>query len=95
MTTDNDNTPPLWRVMQEVFANDVGEIDDGYGTIFGDPDHTTWAAELRAVADWLVPEEPNLTREEAAELVLWSEWMARIRLRDRLLAEAARAEAGE
>jgi hypothetical protein len=54
-----------------------------------------YAAEIRAIADWLVPEEEPLTDEEAACLVTWGKWRQRMRQRVRLLIEADRAEAGE
>lgn len=53
--------PPLWEVLDQIFHQDVGEIDlgDGMGTVSGDPDAGTWAAIINAVRDRMVPEEPK------------------------------------
>ena len=71
------NTPqePLWRVMNLAW----GSLQ--YGT------HERNAAEIRAVADWLLPkeqDEPMGKRQQERQA-----------LRQRLLAEADRAERGE
>ena len=77
----------LWNVINDWY----GSHDDGY------------AALIRAMADWLVPEEPepplgvvpksqiNKAIDEHSE---WREWFVRDCLRAELLAEADRAEAG-
>jgi len=51
------------------------------------------AAALRAVAHQVVPEEPDLSPEEASDLVLWGKWTQRTRIHDKLLAIAAELEA--
>lgn len=53
--------PSLWETLDQVFHQDVGEIDlgDGMGTVSDDPDAGTWAAIIRAVRDRIVPEEPK------------------------------------
>jgi hypothetical protein len=81
--TTPTNRPPLWQVMH-----------DAYEEAFITGDGCTWtgrAAEIRAIADWLVPEEepePLPLEEQVA-------WATRRNMRQRLLAEADRAEAGE
>ena len=81
-------TQPLWRVMHDTFTKDVGEfsLGDGYGTASGDPDHSTWAAELRVVADAIDREWIDDSFAEIGSVVLISDW-----LRD----QADNAEAGE
>lgn len=83
---------PLWRVMRTAY-------EDAYdNAIMGNSDtaeRIAYAAELRAVADYLVPacDCPNGGIESRAM------WLARQRIRerirDRLLDEADWAEAGE
>jgi hypothetical protein len=50
------------------------------------------AAALRAAADQVVPEEPDLSPEEASDLVIWGKWKQRTKTRDRFLAIAAELE---
>jgi hypothetical protein len=50
------------------------------------------AAALRAAADQVVPEEPDLSPEEASDLVLWGKWTQRTRIHDKILAIAAELE---
>ena len=50
------------------------------------------AAALRAAADQVVPEEPDLSPEEASDLVIWGKWRQRTKTRDRFLAIAAELE---
>ena len=94
MTTPN--RPPLWDVMRRAY--DVAppapiSADDDWTDRYG------YAAEIRALRDWLVPEEPpphrgmrpggtNLTYQETLSV-------ERQRLRAVLTAEADRAERGE
>ena len=74
-------TTPLWEVMTRARyeSADLGE-------------HVTLAvaAEIRAMRDWLVPEEAN--KPEGFGVIRHAE---RQRLRDLLTAEAERAEWGE
>jgi hypothetical protein len=79
LPTDPTNRP-LWRVMHKAHMD-------------ADPFNNTkgYAAELRAVADWLVPEEPLLGGDHRWEL----ERDQRQIIRRKLLAEADKAEAGE
>ena len=86
---------PLWWIMQEAYFESRKP---------GHCDRLGYAAEIRAIADWLVPEEPepplgvvpkseiNKCIDEHSE---WREWFVRGCLRTELLAEADRAEAGE
>lgn len=86
MSNPNPN-PPLWRVMEQV----------GWGKGYAATPREVFGAELRAIADWLVPEEPRgnvigvETRNDWARIVMRDE---RQRLRMLLLVEADRAEAG-
>jgi hypothetical protein len=50
------------------------------------------AAALRAAADQMVPKEPDLSPEEASDLVIWGKWRQRTRTRAQLLAIAAELE---
>jgi hypothetical protein len=86
-TTDPTPNRPLWQAMQYAYAKWVKErtanqADDRYG----------YAAELRAIADWLVPEEPMIVEGGRSYEQAWlvSE---RERLRRLLLDEADKAEA--
>ena len=82
--------PPLWEVMQGAYFE---------GRNPGLSERHGYAAEIRALRDWLVPEEPpphrgmrpggtNLTYQETLSV-------ERQRLRALLTAEADRAERGE
>ena len=79
--------PPLWEVM-----DDGMDVQASKET--GKTDPLIWrrirAAEIRAVRDWLVPEEESPTDER-----LCRDWVVRMRLRDKLTAEAEKAERGE
>jgi hypothetical protein len=75
------NRPPLWRVM-----------DDAYSAVVESPtEGPCYAAELRAIADWLVPEEEVTAEGEHYQ----ARQIEREYLREVLLDEARRAEAGE
>jgi len=54
--------------------------------------HARLAAALRVAADQVVPEEPDLSPEEASDLVIWGKWRQRTKTRDRFLAIAAELE---
>lgn len=90
-----DPPRPLWRVMRVAYARSTAPSGD----LTGWKTHHGYAAELRAIADWLVPEEdepPFIARNASCEM-----WLERGMLRERqrlrllLLNEADRAEAGE
>ena len=90
MSPENE---PLWRVMAGAWSARV---------IVGRPDadRLATAAELRALRDWLVPEEarvfrPDCTLDEHEEARLFYRHGERQRLRAMLTAEAERAEKGE
>jgi hypothetical protein len=55
-------------------------------------DRRCLAAALRAVAHQVVPEEPDLSPEEASDLVLWGKWTQRTRIHDKILAIVAELE---
>ena len=82
----NPNRPPLWQVMR-----------DALGVIGIPPERH--AAEIRAIADWLVPLEqpPHRGMRPGGSDKTYQETLSveRQRLRAILLAEADRAEAGE
>ena len=92
------NRPPLWEVMQNAYDRQLIAAV-GVDAL----DRLCYAAEIRAIADWLVPEEPepplgavpksqiNKCIDEHSE---WREWWVKDCLRAELLAEADRAEAG-
>ena len=75
--------PPLWEVMYAARA-----------AVTAKGAHCTTAeaqaAEIRALRDWLVPEEEPPTDDRLSR-----DWVTRMRLRDKLTAEADRAERGE
>jgi hypothetical protein len=71
---------PLWRAMEDA------------STAIIPPSSKCYAAELRAIADWLVPEELIPRTLQGHRIVAIQE---RRRIRRVLLAEANRAEAGE
>jgi len=75
---------PLWKVMHDARV-DAEPMGDGWGS------WTEYAAELRVIADWLVPEEAWLGTDETC----YAHFSERRRMRQRLLAEADRAEQGE
>ena len=92
---------PLWRAIEEAFANDVGRVSlgDGFGTVYGDPDGHTWANQILAFADYFFPEEPpphrgmrpggsNLTYQEQRSV-----WRQEVRAK--LLEESQRAHRSE
>jgi hypothetical protein len=80
--TDPTNRPPLWQVMHNAYSSAAGSPTEG----------PNYAAELRAIADWLVPEEPMIVEGGRSYEQAWlvSE---RERLRRLLLDEADKAEA--
>jgi hypothetical protein len=76
--------PPLWRVMHQAY-------------VCADPLNSArgYAFELRALADWLVPEESSETFLPGEDSHHRSKRQQRRHLRATLLIEAAKAEAGE
>lgn len=84
--------PPLWRVLASVFA--------GWTTYPPQPPRCYWAALIRALADWLVPEEiepPSPEGEpwpQSYQLMSDSKWEQRQMIRQYLLDEANKAEMG-
>jgi len=71
--------PYLWRAMEAAF---LAGRTPGFNDRFG------YAAEIRALADWLVPEEPMGDVLQVSTIMRDE----RQRLRQVLLAEAKRAE---
>lgn len=83
MSPENE---PLWRVMEAAFIE---------GRKPGFSDRQGYAAEIRALMEWLVPEEPMGTFGDAKALVRTIMRDERQRLRALLEAEADRAETGD
>lgn len=86
------NRPPLWRVMQDAVVAAPAAARSPAGTIA--------ATQIRAVRDWLVPEEeeePPIVGYKPTRdaLVIHAMWKQRQYLRALLTAEADRAERGE
>jgi hypothetical protein len=94
MSTPNDQ--PLWRVMADAYDQSsvptalIESSDPETGDCL--TDRYGYAAELRAIADRVAPEEAPAAWEPAYKLY---ERHERQRIRALLLAEADRAEAGE
>jgi hypothetical protein len=78
--TDTPQDQPLWRVMQRAGALSPDNV-------------RPISAEIRAVADWLVPPELENLKPQDPEVRI--KWRTGLELRQRLLAEADRAERGE
>jgi hypothetical protein len=86
--------PALWKVMRDAYDNAAefvrGEED---GDLI---DRTGYAAELRAIADEVVPEEPVLNKDRYSTEDYWiyvqAQWEQRTATRARLLKAAAEAE---
>lgn len=79
--------PPLWRVMFDAAAPH-------------NPPRKKCSAMICALTDWLVPEEiePDVNPAYGLGMVEdleWDRWHSRHQLRQLLLTEAKRAEAGE
>jgi hypothetical protein len=82
---------PLWQVMHEAVLR-AGPSDS--------TGRRGYAAELRAIADWRVPEEPPYaslfpSERNAIDTAMHSKRAQRQAIRAKLLAEADRAEKGE
>jgi molybdopterin converting factor small subunit len=96
MADPTPNCPPLWQVMRH--ASQHSRINWEHMDTF------KYAAEIRAIADWLVPEEDEPSLGAVAKSQInkcidehseWREWFVKDCIRAELLAEADRAEAGE
>lgn len=87
---EQEERPPLWRVMSDAWFTWV---------IVNRPDADRFAtaAEIRAAADWLVPEDPEPPNgyAETSAGYRHTVWKIRDELRQLLLDEARKAEAGE
>jgi hypothetical protein len=86
---------PLWLAMEEAF---LAGRQPGFNDRFG------YAAEIEAIRDRIVPEEPEPTSLTGVssrtsriphDVFLWCRWDERQRIRARLTAEAEKARAGE
>lgn len=93
MTNTTPNRPPLWEVLRRAYATSAPmDADDDW------TDRHGFAAEIRALRDWLVPEETEPTGMRpcgdtySAQSIKRGE---RQRLRAILTAEADRAERGD
>jgi hypothetical protein len=76
--------PPLWRV-----------LSDALPTAGSTAQRDIYAAEIRALADWLVPEESSETFLPGEDSHNRSKRQQRRHLRATLLIEAVKAEVGE
>ena len=88
MTTPTPDRPPLWRVMGQAAI----DAEAAYHP-FASSD-LVLAAEIRALRDWLVPEQPEPQpgdRYEQRHII----WRHDQRLRAILTTEADRAEQGD
>ena len=88
--------PPLWRVMHDAHAAEAGMIEysGAKEPVLGEPDRFTRAAKIRAVRDWLLPEQPEPQpgdRYEQRHII----WRHDQRLRAWLSSQADRAERGD
>jgi hypothetical protein len=94
--TNTPNDQPLWQAMRHAYDQSsvptalIESSDPETGDCL--TDRYGYAAELRAIADRVVPEEAPAAWEPAYKLY---ERHERQRIRALLLAEADRAEAGE
>jgi hypothetical protein len=79
---DTSQDQPLWQMMNHAYAAH-------------DSCRKGYAAEIRAIADWLVPEDHGCILEPLAQSGEYHRWCERMVIRQRLLAEADRAERGE
>jgi hypothetical protein len=99
MSTPNDQ--PLWQAMRHAYDQSsvptalIESSDPETGDCL--TDRYGYAAELRAIADRVVPEEylPEPDEESMMDMRVWEAVSQRQRIRAVLLAEADRAEAGE
>ena len=89
MTTPPLDRPPLWRLMADAYAEATNSTVRDFDVIA-----TGNAAEIRALADAVVPEEPLGEFTTALATFETVERNQRQRIRALLLAEAERAEAG-
>ena len=85
--TDTPNRPPLWEVMRDAYELSPLPVDANLDQIY----RNVYAAEIRALRDWLVPQEEPPTTDDR----LVRDWTVKMRLRDLLTAEADRAERGD
>jgi hypothetical protein len=96
--TNTPNDQPLWRVMRHAYDQSsvptalIESSDPETGDCL--TDRYGYAAELRAIADRVVPEEPPMSRRIQGNAVAKALYLQRQRIRALLLAEADRAEAG-
>ena len=86
------NRPPLWKVVDEAWWSLVNTEEPHISP----PASDQAACVIRALRDWLAPEEPD-----PAEIEFWPDaeaerdWQHNQRLRALLTAEADRAERGD
>jgi hypothetical protein len=88
---------PLWRVMYHAYdqsnvPDELLESADAYDCL---TDRYGYAAEIRALQRYILPDEPDLSAYERKDPIIAAQWRQRRRLRELLSAEAKRAEKGE
>ena len=84
--------PPLWEVLRRAYDTSPlapMDADDDW------TDRHGYAAEIRALRDWLVPEEDKPNDEFCCPPVYTMLWRQNMDLRALLTAEADRAERGD
>lgn len=81
-----DQIKPLWQLMFQAYARAPDTDEEGY------------AAEIEALRDWLVPEEPEPTYPPGGDWTLtqsYISWQERQRIRALLTEDARIAREGE
>lgn len=85
---------PLWQVMYQAYEDEPIPLDGDLDVCNG----ISYAAEIEALRDWLVPDEPepvDLVRDQSRTAsTAWQRWDERMDLRNRLT-EQARIARGE
>lgn len=71
---------PLWSLAMHAGESTPGTRRDAF------------AAELRVIIDWMVPEDDKMILSQTSQSSEYFRWLERKRLREMLLAEADRAE---
>ena len=85
----SEQKPPLWEVLRRAYdVSPPAPVDADLDWI----DRHGYAAEIRALRDWLVPEDAS--PPDGFPLWAATRWLERQRLRALLTTEADRAERG-
>ena len=86
--TPTPDRPPLWRVIENC---------DAFMPVHGLLRRRLIAVLIRAMRDWLVPEEPepDYQSPDITDAIRWASFFERQHLRAILTVEADRAESGD